>query len=49
MAIIDLDKVSLTFHVREKGRVSFKEFLVRRMFWQSVNPYREVRALRDRG
>jgi ABC-type polysaccharide/polyol phosphate transport system ATPase subunit len=47
MAIIDLDKVSLTFKVRQKGRVSFKEFLVKRMFWQSVNPYREVRALQD--
>ena len=47
MAIIDLDKVSLTFNVRQKGRVSFKEFLVKRLFWQSVNPYREVRALQD--
>ena len=47
MAIIDLDKVSLTFTVRQKGRVSFKEFLVRRMFWQSVNPYCEVKALQD--
>jgi ABC-type polysaccharide/polyol phosphate transport system ATPase subunit len=47
MAIIDLDKVSLTFKVRQKGRVSFKEFLVKRMFWQSVNPYREVRALQN--
>ncbi len=47
MAIIDLDKVSLTFNVRQKGRISFKEFLVKRLFWQSVNPYREVRALQD--
>ncbi len=47
MAIIDLDKVSLTFKVREKGRIAFKEFLVRRLFWKSVNPYREVRALQD--
>ena len=47
MAIIDLDKVSLTFKVRQKGRVAFKEFLVRRLFWKSVNPYCEVRALQD--
>ena len=47
MAIIDLDKVGLTFKVREKGRIAFKEFLVRRLFWKSVNPYREVRALQD--
>jgi ABC-type polysaccharide/polyol phosphate transport system ATPase subunit len=47
MAMIDLDNVSLTFTVRQKGRVSFKEFLVKRLFWQSVNPYREVKALQD--
>jgi lipopolysaccharide transport system ATP-binding protein len=47
MAIIDLDKVGLTFKVREKGRIAFKEFLVRRLFWKSVNPYREVRALQN--
>jgi ABC-type polysaccharide/polyol phosphate transport system ATPase subunit len=47
MATIDLDKVGLTFKVREKGRIAFKEFLVRRFFWKSVNPYREVRALHD--
>src|SRR5947209_7476800 len=47
MARIDLDNVSLTFKVRQKGRVSLKEFLVRRMFRGSVNPYLEVRALED--
>jgi ABC-type polysaccharide/polyol phosphate transport system ATPase subunit len=47
MAHIDLHHVSLTFHVRKCGRVSLKEFLVRRMFRKSVNPIMEVRALRD--
>src|SRR6516165_1320690 len=47
MAYIDLDRVSLTFHVRKCGRVSLKEFLVRQMYRQSVNPIMEVRALRD--
>src|SRR6516162_7783334 len=47
MALIDLDHVSLTFQVRKCGRVSLKEFLVRRMFRQTVNPVMEVRALRD--
>jgi lipopolysaccharide transport system ATP-binding protein len=47
MARIELDKVGLTFRVRQKGRVSFKEFLVKRMFRRSVNPYLEVRALQD--
>jgi ABC-type polysaccharide/polyol phosphate transport system ATPase subunit len=47
MARIELDHVSLTFHVRKCGRVSLKEFLVRQMYRQSVNPIMEVRALRD--
>ena len=47
MARIDLENVSLTFKVRQKGRVPLKEFLVRQMFRRSVNPYLEVRALQD--
>jgi ABC-type polysaccharide/polyol phosphate transport system ATPase subunit len=47
MAHIDLDHVSLTFHVRKCGRVSLKEFLVRQMYRRSVNPIMVVRALRD--
>src|SRR5713226_2222625 len=47
MAKIELDRVSLTFHVRKCGRVSLKEFLVRQMYRQSVNTIMEVRALRD--
>jgi ABC-type polysaccharide/polyol phosphate transport system ATPase subunit len=45
MARIDLDDVSLYFRVRQKRRVTFKEFLIHRYFRQTVNPYMEVRAL----
>src|SRR5207245_8348131 len=47
MARIELDKVSLTFTVRQRGRITLKEFLVRQMFRRSVNPMIEVRALQD--
>jgi ABC-type polysaccharide/polyol phosphate transport system ATPase subunit len=47
MARIELDHVSLTFRIRKCGRVSLKEFLVRQMYRQSVNPIMEVRALQD--
>jgi ABC-type polysaccharide/polyol phosphate transport system ATPase subunit len=47
MARIELDKVSLTFRVRQRGRMTLKEFLVRQMFRRSVNPIIEVRALQE--
>jgi ABC-type polysaccharide/polyol phosphate transport system ATPase subunit len=47
MARIELDKVSLTFRVRQRGRMTLKEFLVRQMFRRSVNPMIEVRALQE--
>jgi ABC-type polysaccharide/polyol phosphate transport system ATPase subunit len=47
MAQIDLDRVSLTFRVRQHGRITLKEFLVRQMFRRSVNPYITVGALQD--
>jgi len=47
MARIELDKVSLTFQVRQRGRITLKEFLVRQMFRRSVNPMIEVRALQE--
>jgi ABC-type polysaccharide/polyol phosphate transport system ATPase subunit len=47
MAGIELDHVSLTFHVRKCGRVTLKEFLVRQLYRQSANPLMEVRALQD--
>lgn len=45
MASIDLDNVSLFFRIRQKRRVTFKEFLIHRLFSSAVNPYLEVRAL----
>lgn len=47
MARIELEKVGLTFRVRKMGRIGLKDFLVRRMFRTSVNPYVKVRALQD--
>jgi ABC-type polysaccharide/polyol phosphate transport system ATPase subunit len=47
MARIELDNVSLTFSVRQRRRVTLKEFLVRQMFRRSVNPLIKVRALRE--
>ncbi len=44
---IDLENVSLTFHVRQHRRVTLKEFLIRRMFSRAVNPLIEVRALQE--
>ncbi|MFL5338829.1 MAG: ABC transporter ATP-binding protein [Gemmataceae bacterium] len=45
MATIDLDDVSLYFHVRQKRRVTMKEFVIHQLFRSSANPYIEVRAL----
>src|SRR5204863_7318557 len=47
MARIELDRVSLTFRVRQGGRITLKELLVRQMFRRSVNPMIEVRALQE--
>jgi ABC-type polysaccharide/polyol phosphate transport system ATPase subunit len=47
MAKIELDNISLTFRVRQHGRISLKEFIVRRMFRRSINPLIEVNALQD--
>jgi ABC-type polysaccharide/polyol phosphate transport system ATPase subunit len=47
MARIRLDNVSLTFRVRQHARVTFKEFLVRRLYKKSANPFIEVPALKD--
>src|SRR5437773_1322940 len=47
MAHIELSDVSLTFRVRQQGRMSLKEFLVGRKFRRTVNPILEVQALRD--
>jgi lipopolysaccharide transport system ATP-binding protein len=47
MARIDLEKVGLTFHVRHHGRVTLKEYLVKRLFNKTINPLVEVRALQE--
>jgi ABC-type polysaccharide/polyol phosphate transport system ATPase subunit len=47
MSHIELDDVSVTFRVRPHGRVTLKEFLIRRLFRPSVNPVVSVHAIRD--
>ncbi len=47
MALIDLDKVGLTFRVRTYGRISFKEYLIKGMFRRRATQTMEVRALDD--
>lgn len=47
MAFIKLEDVSLTFSVRQRRRVTLKEYVVRGMFRQSVNPIMQVSALQD--
>jgi ABC-type polysaccharide/polyol phosphate transport system ATPase subunit len=45
MACIRLNNIDLTFRVRRQGKFSLKEFLLRGLFRQSVNPFLEVPAL----
>jgi len=47
MTRIDLDHVSLTFRTRKQGQMTLKEFLLRGLFRQSVNPVMEIHALQD--
>jgi ABC-type polysaccharide/polyol phosphate transport system ATPase subunit len=47
MARIELDRVSLTFKVRQHGRITLKEFLVRHLFRKAYNPFIEVGALKE--
>lgn len=47
MPLIELNNIGLMFQVRKHGRISLKDFMVRRMFRSSVNPFMEIRALRD--
>ena len=47
MALIELDRVGLTFRVRQNKRTTLKDFLIGRLFLKSRNPVIEVRALRD--
>src|SRR5260221_208123 len=45
MASIELDAVSLHFRVRQKRKVTLKEYVIHHLYRKSVNPYIEVRAL----
>lgn len=45
MARIVLDEISLRFRVRQRTRLTLKEFLVGQMFRRSLNPILEVHAL----
>lgn len=47
MARIVLDDLSLTFRVRQQSKVTLKEYLLKQMFRPSINPWIEVRALRN--
>ncbi|HEX4128819.1 MAG TPA: ABC transporter ATP-binding protein [Pirellulales bacterium] len=47
MAHILLDNVGVAFSVRQHGRMTLKEFVVRGMFRRKVNPKIAVQALRD--
>jgi ABC-type polysaccharide/polyol phosphate transport system ATPase subunit len=45
MATIDLDDVGLTFTVRKQRAVTLKEYLLKRLFLEAVNPSLHVHAL----
>lgn len=47
MALIELNKVSLTFRVRKHRGITLKEFLVRRLYRPTRNPSVPVRALQE--
>jgi ABC-type polysaccharide/polyol phosphate transport system ATPase subunit len=45
MANIELDNVALHFRVRQKSKVTLKEYVLHHMYRKSKNPYVQVRAL----
>jgi ABC-type polysaccharide/polyol phosphate transport system ATPase subunit len=47
MPRIELDNVSVSFHVRHMRRITLKEYLLRRLFSRSANPLVTVEALKD--
>lgn len=47
MNIIDLRNASLTFRVRQHGRITLKELLIHGWMRPSYNPFIEVRALKN--
>ncbi len=46
MARIHLNDISLQFRVRQARRITLKEYIVRRLYREAVNPFIEVNALR---
>jgi ABC-type polysaccharide/polyol phosphate transport system ATPase subunit len=47
MARIELENASLTFEIRQRGRVTLKEFIVKQMFRRGSNPVTYIPALRN--
>ncbi len=47
MAKIDLQDVNVVFRVRQNKKITFKEYIVQRMFSRKRNPYVDVHALRN--
>lgn len=47
MASVSLENVSLTFRVRNSGRTTLKEYMLRRLYGRGRNPVRLIHALRD--
>jgi ABC-type polysaccharide/polyol phosphate transport system ATPase subunit len=47
MPLIELNRASMIFRVREQYQITLKEYVLRGMFRRSVNPVMEVRALQD--
>ncbi len=47
MARIELDNASLTFQIRQGGRITLKEFLIRQLFRRPLPPRVQVHALQD--
>lgn len=47
MCLIELDRASLSFRVRQQRQLTLKEYLLKGMFLERNNPVRHVRALQD--
>jgi ABC-type polysaccharide/polyol phosphate transport system ATPase subunit len=47
MAQIELDRVSLTFNIRQNSKVTFKEFVVQRLGRRAAAPRMQVKALQN--
>jgi ABC-type polysaccharide/polyol phosphate transport system ATPase subunit len=47
MACIELDRLSLTFRIKQQGRRSLKDLLVRQIFQGFRSPVTKIRALQD--